>query len=192
MNKPSIYLASKSPRRAELLEQIGVSFELVDVDVPEVRESNETAEAFVQRLARDKARAGWQTSHKTLPVLGADTIVVLDNEILGKPTSPTDAEAMLARLSGKRHAVVTAIALVNESKELLRLSCSQVLFREITELERKNYVASGEPLDKAGAYAVQGLAAAFIAHLEGSYSGVMGLPLFETADLLQEFTIQVV
>ncbi len=192
MNKCVIYLASKSPRRAELLEQIGIGFELIDVDVPEVRKSNESAIDFVQRLALDKARVGWQVSDKAYPVLGADTIVVLDDKILGKPTSSADAESMLANLSGKQHTVMTAIALVNNEKESLRLSCSQVLFREVTEFERKNYVASGEPLDKAGAYAVQGQAAAFIEHLEGSYSGVMGLALFETADLLQEFTIQVI
>jgi len=192
MSACSIYLASKSPRRAELLNQIGVGFELVDVDVPEEHEINESAEAFVQRLARDKARAGWQASAKHYPVLGADTIVVLNGEILGKPTTPADADAMLAQLSGQHHTVMTAIAMVDADKEASRLSCSQVFFREISEIERKNYVVSGEPLDKAGAYAVQGLAAVFIERLVGSYSGVMGLPLSETADLLREFTIQVI
>lgn len=190
MSKPVVYLASKSPRRAELLEQIGIGFELVDVDVPEVREPNELAEAFVQRLALDKAQAGWLACNKIYPVLGADTIVVLDDEILGKPCSPADAERMLAKLSSKQHRVITAIAMLNAEQESVRTSCSQVTFRKISELERKNYVATGEPLDKAGAYAVQGQAAVFIAHLEGSFSGVMGLPLFETADLLQEFAIQ--
>jgi len=192
MKNTVIYLASKSPRRAELLEQIGIGFELLDVDVPEVREPNELAENFVQRLALDKARAGWQASDKQYPVLGADTIVVLNGEILGKPTSAADAEAMLARLSGQKNTVITAIAMVNAGNEAIRLSSSQVFFRKITEIERKNYVASGEPLDKAGAYAVQGQAAVFIERLEGSYSGVMGLPLFETADLLREFTIQTI
>jgi len=191
-NKCQIYLASKSPRRAELLQQIGVSFEMVDVDVPEISQANESAEAFVQRLALDKARAGWQVSNKDHPVLGADTIVVLDGEILGKPASPADAESMLASLSGKQHTVMTAIAMVDAEQASGRLNCTQVSFREITDTERKNYVASGEPLDKAGAYAVQGQAAAFIEHLQGSYSGVMGLPLFEMADLLREFGIQVV
>jgi len=190
MNKCVIYLASKSPRRAELLEQIGIGFELVDVDVAEVREPNEMAEAFVQRLARDKAQAGWLACNKAYPVLGADTIVVLEDEILGKPSSPADAERMLARLSGKQHSVITAIAMLNADQESVRTSRSQVTFRKISELERENYVATGEPLDKAGAYAIQGQAAVFIAHLEGSFSGVMGLPLFETADLLQEFAIQ--
>ena len=190
VNQHLIYLASKSPRRAELLEQIDISFTLLEVDVPEVREVNESAEDFVQRLALDKARAGWQRSDKSCPVLGADTIVVLGGDILGKPASPTDAEAMLLSLSGKQHTVMTAIAMVNAEKERIRLNCSQVLFREISETEIKNYVSSGEPLDKAGSYAVQGRAAVFIERLEGSYSGVMGLPLFETADLLREFTIQ--
>ena len=192
LNKCQIYLASKSPRRAELLEQIGIGFELVDVNVSEIREANESAEAFVERLALDKARAGWQVSNKTCPVLGADTIVVLDNEVLGKPTSAADAERMLASLSGKQHTVMTAIAMVEAERESARLNCSQVSFRVMSDTERKNYVASGEPLDKAGAYAVQGLAAIFIEHLQGSYSGVMGLPLFETADLLREFSISVV
>ena len=192
MKNTLVYLASKSPRRAELLAQIGIGFELVDVDVPEVRESAESAEDFVRRLALDKARAGWQASAKQHPVLGADTIVVLNGEILGKPTSAAEAEAMLARLSGQKNTVITAIAMVNADKEAIRLSSSQVFFRKITEIECKNYVASGEPLDKAGAYAVQGQAAVFIERLEGSYSGVMGLPLFETADLLQEFTIQTI
>ncbi len=192
MKNTLVYLASKSPRRAELLAQIGIGFELVDVDVPEVRESAESAEDFVRRLALDKARAGWQASTQQYPVLGADTIVVLNGEILGKPTSAADAEAMLARLSGQKNTVITAIAMVNADKEAIRLSSSQVFFRKITEIECKNYVASGESLDKAGAYAVQGQAAVFIERLEGSYSGVMGLPLFETADLLQEFTIQTI
>ena len=192
LNKGQIYLASKSPRRAELLQQIGVSFEAVDVDVLEDRQVNESARDFVQRLATDKASAGWQASDKSCPVLGADTVVVLDDEILGKPASQADAENMLASLSGREHTVMTAIALVNAEQLLTRLNCSQVSFREITEIEIKNYVASGEPLDKAGAYAIQGQAAVFIEHLQGSYSGVMGLPLFETADLLRKFGIQVV
>jgi len=192
LNKGQIYLASKSPRRAELLQQIGVSFEAVDVDVPEDRQVNEPARDFVQRLATDKASAGWQASDKSCPVLGADTVVVLDDEILGKPASQADAENMLASLSGREHTVMTAIALMNAEQLLTRLNCSQVSFREITEIEIKNYVASTEPLDKAGAYAIQGQAAVFIEHLQGSYSGVMGLPLFETADLLRKIGIQVV
>lgn len=190
MSQPQIFLASKSPRRAELLKQIGIGFELVDVDVPEVRLANESAQAFVQRLALDKARAGWQASNKACPVLGADTVVVLKGEILGKPTSPTDAELMLTKLSGKQHTVLTAIALVGKQHESARLCSSQISFRKMTDAEIKTYVASGEPLDKAGAYAIQGQAAVFIEHLQGSYSGVMGLPLFEMADLLQEFAIQ--
>lgn len=192
MSQQQIYLASKSPRRAELLTQIGISFERLDVEVPEVARENEAAQDFVQRLALDKARAGWQHSDKCCPVLGADTIVVLNDNILGKPTSADDAESMLADLSGKQHTVMTAMAMVASEKEAIRLNCSQVRFRKISDIERKKYVASGEPLDKAGAYAIQGQAAVFIEHLEGSYSGVMGLALFETADLLREFTIQTI
>lgn len=192
MTQQRIYLASQSPRRAELLQQIGVEFERIDVDVPEVQANNEMASDFVQRLAREKAQAGWQACDKHYPVLGADTIVVLNDDILGKPHSPAGALRMLASLSGTTHTVMTAMALVNENKTVVRLNCSQVTFREISESERKHYVATGEPLDKAGAYAVQGRAAAFIESIQGSYSGIMGLALYEMADLLEQFGISVI
>lgn len=191
-----IYLASQSPRRRELLEQIGVHFDVVSVDVPEQRQPGEVAAQFVERLALDKARAGWQHGARGRPVLGADTIVVLDDEVLGKPVDRAGAETMLARLSGREHRVMTAVALVGvlagEEHEAMRLSISRVRFRQTTTAEREAYCATGEPDDKAGAYAIQGRAAIFVEHLEGSYSGVMGLPLFETADLLREFAIPVI
>lgn len=187
-----IYLASQSPRRRELLAQIGVRFDVISVDVPEKRQPGEVAAQFVERLALDKARAGWQRSSQDRPVLGADTIVVLDDEVLGKPLDHADAESMLARLSGREHQVMTAVALVRAESEAMRLSISRVRFRDITAGECQAYAATGEPDDKAGAYAIQGQAAIFIEHLEGSYSGVMGLPLFETTDLLKEFGISVI
>ena len=187
-----IYLASQSPRRRELLAQIGVRFDVISVDVPEQRQHGEVAAQFVERLALDKARAGWQQSPQDRPVMGSDTIVVLDDDVLGKPQDRADAEAMLARLSGREHQVMTAVAVVGMEKEAIRLSISRVRFREISTQERQAYVATGEPDDKAGAYAIQGQAAIFIEHLEGSYSGVMGLPLFETTDLLKEFAISVI
>ena len=191
MNSP-IYLASQSPRRRELLTQIGVHFDVVSVDVPEQRQANEVAAQFVERLALDKARAGWQHSSQDRPVLGADTIVVVDDDVLGKPVDRVNAAAILARLSGREHQVMTAVALVDGEKEAIRLSISRVRFRQISAKECKTYAATGEPDDKAGAYAIQGQAAIFIEHLEGSYSGVMGLPLFETTDLLKEFAISVI
>lgn len=196
MNSSGIYLASQSPRRRELLQQIGVRFEVISVDVPELRKPSEVAVQFVERLALDKARAGWQHSPQDRPVLGADTIVVLDEDILGKPLDRAGAEAMLARLSGREHLVMTAVALVGlvagEVQEAMRLSISRVRFRTIPAEERLTYCASGEADDKAGSYAIQGRAAVFVEHLEGSYSGVMGLPVFETADLLKEFAIPVI
>jgi len=192
MMAPQVILASKSPRRAELLEQIGICFETIDVSVPELIKAGESPAEFVQRLAFEKARAGWQASAQSLPVLGADTIVVLDDEIFGKPVFDGDAEAMLKTLSGRTHHVITAVAIVKDVHETIRLSTSQVSFREISDVERKAYVATGEPDDKAGGYAIQGQAAVFIEQLQGSYSGVMGLPLFETAELFREFAIDVV
>jgi len=189
MTNPSIYLASQSPRRAELLQQLGIDFSVLGIDVPEVVEAGEQAEEFVQRLALDKARAGWALCDKTCPVMGADTVVVVDDMILGKPADTADARDMLMELSGRSHVVMTAVALVQANKEALRLNCTCVTFRELSEQECSDYVATGEPMDKAGAYAVQGAAAIFIKELRGSYSGVMGLPLYETAQLLEEFDI---
>lgn len=193
MNKTyDIYLASASPRRRELLEQIGVRYRQLLVEVPEVQEPDEVPEMYVLRVALEKARAGRAvlTPDDRMPVLGADTAVVIDGEVLGKPTGREDAYAMLSRLSGHRHQVMSAVALVGpDGDEQSRLSVSTVQFRDVTEEEAAVYWETGEPADKAGGYAIQGHAAVFIERLEGSYSGVMGLPLFETAELLGQFGI---
>lgn len=197
MGKPEILLASASPRRRELLEQIGVDYRLVRVDVPEAPAAGESPEEFVLRVSLDKARAGREALHAAgapgadlaLPVLGADTAVVLDRDVLGKPRDREDAMAMLERLSGRTHTVLTGVALVRE-REATRLSVNRVTFRSISPAERTAYCDRGEALDKAGSYGIQGLAAVFISRVEGSYSGVMGLPLFETAELLNEFGIE--
>ena len=184
---PLLVLASASPRRRELLAQIGVPHRVLAVDLDESRLPGEAVADFVQRLARDKALAAWHAlpAVERGAVLGADTLVVLDGEPLGKPADREEALAMLARLSGRDHEVLTAVALVDPAPRL-RLSRSRVTFRATTAAERVAYWNSGEPADKAGAYGIQGLGAIFVAHLEGSYSGVMGLPLFETAGLLAE------
>ena len=187
-----LYLASSSPRRSELLTQIGVQYRIVKIDVPEVPGPNEEPEVFAMRLAIDKARAGWDSLDETArkPVLGADTVVVIDGEILGKPRDQTHGLAMLAKLSGRTHEVITAVALMDGEIHTC-LSCSQVSFAEMTNEERVSYWQTVEPEDKAGGYAIQGLAAKFIRHLSGSYSGVMGLPLYETAGLLKDAGITV-
>jgi septum formation protein len=187
-----VCLASRSPRRRELLAQIGVTFDVVDVAIDEDRSRHEPADAYVARLALDKARAGRAAlpGDRLLPVLGADTAVVAGDVILGKPQDRNDADRMLALLSGGTHRVLTAVALVADT-EALRLSSSSVTFRTLTDHERAAYWATGEPADKAGGYAIQGLAAVFISRIEGSYSGVMGLPLYETAALLQESGITI-
>ncbi len=191
-NTHHIYLASASPRRRELLEQIGISYQRLVVDVPEVQEEDEVPEMYVLRVALQKARAGRLTlaADDLTPVLGADTAVVIDSEVLGKPAGRNEALAMMARLSGQRHQVMSAVAIVgSDGEEQSRLSVSTVQFRDVSREEAAAYWATGEPADKAGGYAIQGFAAVFIERLEGSYSGVMGLPLFETADLLGQFGI---
>ncbi|MGD8741950.1 MAG: Maf family protein [Granulosicoccaceae bacterium] len=193
MHNPAyLNLASRSPRRRELLEQIGVDYVMVHVDVDETPRARETPEVFAERLALEKARAGLAVrAGNAWPVLGADTIVVCDGQILGKPTDRADAQRMLGMLSGREHDVMSAVALADGQRDRVRLSCSRVRFRPLQAAEIAAYCASGEPDDKAGAYAIQGRAAAFIERLEGSYSGVMGLPLFETAALLEEFAMPV-
>ncbi|HEC15343.1 MAG TPA: septum formation inhibitor Maf [Sedimenticola sp.] len=182
---PQIYLASRSPRRRELLNQIGVRHEVVSVDVDESLRSGEAPAEYVIRLALEKARAARAAvgAGPAVPVLAADTAVVVDDEILGKPRGRDHALAMMARLSGRRHEVLTGVALVGK-KTASRLSVSHVSFRPVGPDEALAYWHSGEPADKAGGYAIQGLGALFVSRLEGSYSGVMGLPLFETAELL--------
>lgn len=182
-----IYLASKSPRRRELLDQIGVQYEIVEVDIDETWDPAVPARVHVPQLALDKARAAkaMLDNNPNHPILAADTEVILDDDVLGKPANTEDAVAMLMRLSGRTHHVYCAVALNAGEKEQSLLNISQVSFRPLSEQECHAYVATGEPLDKAGAYAIQGRAAAFISRLEGSYSAVMGLPLYEAAELLR-------
>ena len=198
-----IYLASASPRRRELLKQVGVHFEVLLLrvqhprcDVSEAPLAGERPEDYVVRVARAKAEAGYMHLHERrlprFPVLAADTTVTLDGDIIGKPSGREDAEATLRRLSGKTHQVMTGIAVALEGRIESILSISHVEFRKLDPDEIRRYVATGEPHDKAGAYAIQGRAAVFITCIEGSYSGVMGLPLFETAQLLQQFHVSVI
>jgi septum formation protein len=188
MSSDFIYLASGSPRRRELLQQIGVPFRVLGAAVDEAVLTGEASETYVQRLAAAKADAGWEQVHDQprAPVLAADTAVVLDGKILGKPKDRPDGEGMLQQLSGRTHVVLTAIALRTAAGRRSRISRSEVTFRRLAAAEIDAYWATGEPSDKAGAYAIQGRAAVFIAELRGSFSGVMGLPLFETAELLRD------
>ena len=186
-----LYLASQSPRRRDLLEQLGATFSALDVEVPELRAAAELPQDYVRRVARDKARAGLALlatgDRDDAVVLGADTEVVLDGEVFGKPRDADHAAAMLRRLSGRTHEVVSAVWLVGPTLEHGDVCVSQVRFAEMDEAAITGYVATGEPFGKAGAYAIQGRGAALVEHLQGSYSGVMGLPLFETARLLRHF-----
>lgn len=179
-----IYLASQSPRRRELLAQIGVDYELVSVDVEESRQPDESPETYVQRLSRDKAQAGARVK-SDLPVLGADTIVVLENQVLEKPADKLDGINMLMALSDTTHQVMTAVSLTFQGCTETALSTTVVSFRNISRQEAEAYWATGEPADKAGAYGIQGLASVFVREIKGSYSGVVGLPLFETSQLLR-------
>ncbi len=190
---PDIYLASRSPRRSELLRQINVCYKVVVPDVPEVQQPNESAHDYVSRLALSKAQAGWQMidEDEKCPVLGADTIILLDGEILEKPQDRADGLQMMSRLSGVTHQVVTGMALVMNGEAQNQMSVSSVTFRVTTQAEREAYWATGEPLDKAGGYAVQGAAAVFIERIEGSYSSIMGLGLFEVSEMLAQHNISV-
>ena len=186
-----LHLASQSPRRRQLLEQLGVDFTVLDVDVPEQRASAESPQEYVSRVAHAKARVGLSAlGHaEEAWVLGADTEVVLDDEVFGKPRDADDAAAMLRRLSGHTHAVISVVWLIGKNHEQSETSISQVRFDTLDEATIATYVATGEPFGKAGAYAIQGRGATLIAHLEGSYSGVMGLPVFETARLLRSVKV---
>lgn len=186
-----LFLASASPRRRELLAQIAVPCVTQIASIDENPLPAEPAEAYVERLAREKARAGLRAlgERADAVVLGADTAVVLDGRILGKPADFAESRAMLQALSGRSHQVLTAVALVGDGREAARVVGSEVSFRPISEKEIEAYWASGEPCDKAGSYGIQGLAAVFVSQLQGSYSAVVGLPLCETAELLGEFGI---
>lgn len=203
--RPQVYLASASPRRRQLLAQIGVTFQPISVSVDETPLFQEAPFDYVARLALAKARSGkallMQDEHKNAddffpiqtlpPILGADTCVVLDGKILGKPCNRDHGLAMMGGLSGREHRVLSAVALV-ANHEVVRVQESRVSFRSLSLDECQAYWDTGEPLDKAGGYAIQGRAAAFISELCGSYSGVMGLPLFETTELLKLYDIRVV
>jgi septum formation protein len=191
-----IYLASQSPRRRQLLEQLGVAYELLLPDADEDAESleavlpNEAPKAYVQRVTQRKLDAALQRLKRrglpAAPVLCSDTTVALGRQILGKPDDAADARRMLNALSGQSHRVLTAVAVGTARKRVQALSQSQVRFANLSPTQIRHYVDSGEPMGKAGAYAVQGRAAGFIAHMSGSYSGIMGLPMFETSQLLRE------
>ena len=186
MTEPRILLASASPRRSELLRQVGIAHEVRPVDVDESVRPGEAPSAYVLRLAEAKAAALWQRLEpgERWPVLAADTTVALEGEIFGKPGSLAEVRAMLGRLSGRTHEVHTAVALLHAGGSGARVSSSSVSLRELSRAEIDWYWSTGEPADKAGGYAVQGRAAAFISHIAGSYSGIMGLPLYETWELL--------
>lgn len=198
-----IYLASRSPRRRELLKQIGVNFGTLLLrealprlpDMDETPLPHESPADYASRIACAKAEAGWtrliQRKLPNLPVLAADTVVVLKERIFGKPTNSARTQEMLSALSGQTHQALTAVALATQNGIQVRVSTSTVRFRDISEREIRAYLASDEAHDKAGGYAIQGMAAVFIAEICGSYSGVMGLPLFETAQLLEESGIKI-
>ena len=195
-----VYLASQSPRRRELLKQIGVSFEVLPLrtlpgraDVIETPNPNESAIDFVQRMAREKAGSGWHAVEirhlLKFPVLSADTLIEVDGDILGKPADRDAAETMLTRLAGREHWVHTAVSIQRDAHVESLLSSSKVQFDLLDAMTIRRYLDSSEFTDKAGAYGIQGRAAAFIKHIEGSYTGIMGLPLFETTALLKQFGI---
>jgi septum formation protein len=185
--KPQLVLASASPRRAALLSQLGLAFTVNAGDIDETRRPGEAVEDMVQRLALTKAEAA--ARGETLPVLGADTVVVVDGTVLGKPADRVEGLWMLTQLSGRAHEVLTAIALVHGRRSEVRLSRSVVTFRPISAAEAEAYWASGEPRDKAGGYGIQGIGGIFAERIEGSYSGIVGLPLAETEALLQAFGV---
>jgi len=186
---PQITLASASPRRRELLDQIQVSYSVHPVNIDESHLAGETAEQFVKRLALQKAQAGYKKNPQQ-PALGSDTIVVFEQHILGKPQNQKMAFDMLNMLSGNIHKVMTAVAISNGETEHCALSVSEVEFSQLTEQQINAYWQTGEPFDKAGGYGIQGMAAQFIKNIKGSYSGIMGLPLFETAKLLEKIGIK--
>lgn len=185
-----LYLASASPRRQELLRQLGIGFEVLPSTIVERRAPAESPADYVQRMAREKARHGAGSMRErglpVRPVLGADTEVVVDDEVLGKPQDRAHAAQLLHRLSGRTHTVLSALCLLMPAGEHIALNENRVRFAALNDNDIKSYLATGEADDKAGAYAIQGRAAGFIAHLHGSYSGVMGLPLYELRELLQQ------
>ncbi|MEX0607397.1 MAG: Maf family protein [Halofilum sp. (in: g-proteobacteria)] len=190
IDEADLLLASRSPRRRELLAQIGLRFALLEVAVDERRHPGEAPASLVERLARAKADAGVALAGEApQPVLAADTVIAVDGDVLGKPAGEAEALAMLARLSGRSHDVLTGVAVARGETVVSRIVTSRVTLRELAPIEAAAYWASGEPAGKAGAYAIQGLGAVFVERLEGSYSNVVGLPLHETAALLARFGV---
>ena len=187
-----VILASSSPRRRELLDQIGVTYEVVHVDIDESVSEAENAGDYVMRMSLEKARRGFLVADKKYVTIGADTCIECDGEVLGKPDDDKTAAQLLSKLSNRGHTVHTAVTIVNAQSEATALCSSTVYFDKLEQSTIDAYIATGEPLDKAGAYAIQGQAAQFITKLEGSYSSVMGLPLYETAKLLREFGIKTI
>jgi len=188
MNHPLIILASGSPRRHELLLQLGIEHEVMPVDIDESCLKDESPEDCVERLALEKARSAHDRAQEAL-IIGSDTMVIVDNKIMGKPRDRADGLQMLECLSNRSHEVLSAVAVTGNGRELSCVQRSKVVFRQLSFTEIAAYWQSGESCDKAGGYAIQGMAAQFIERLDGSYSGVMGLPLYETAQLLREFDI---
>ena len=187
-----LILASASPRRAEILQQIGVTFQIAPADIDETPMSQELPLNYVQRMAQEKMQHVIDTfAGNSTAVLGADSSVVLGSTIYGKPKSQEEAMAMLADLSGKTHQVLTAVAMGNNQRCVLKLSATDVKFRELDPRECLEYWKTGEPLDKAGGYAIQGLGAVFVEKISGSFSGVVGLPIEQTAQLLQTFKVPI-
>lgn len=182
-----LYLASASPRRFELLTQLGVPFQRIVTAVAEIRQEDEPLQRYVSRLSIDKALAGVALATQPWPVLGADTIVVLDGQLLEKPGSPQQAFSMLSRLSGQTHQVMTAVTLANtEHCETVRVT-TQVTFCQLSQQQIIDYIATKEPMDKAGSYGIQGIGGNFVRSIDGSYSAVVGLPLVETRELMARF-----
>lgn len=183
----ALYLASGSPRRRELLTLLDVLFEVLKTEVEEQRKPEESAQQYVQRLAQDKARAGVSVAPQDLPVLGADTIVVLNGQVLEKPRDKAHAQQILSALSGQQHQVITAVSLADRKNMLSAMVVTDVTFRVLSQLEISDYIATGEPMDKAGAYGIQGKGGCFVRSITGSYHAVVGLPLVETHELLSHF-----
>jgi len=210
MENPQLYLASRSPRRRTLIEQLGIRCQTVDVDVDERPGDAEKPADYVARLAIEKARKGWErVDKKNIPVVGADTCIVMNGHIIGKVESHDESKALLQSFSARQHQVLTGIAVVGLAndreetggenvnhalmlREQVRVNITNVFFRSLTEVECDHYWHTGEPLGKAGGYAIQGIAGAFIQKIEGSYSGVMGLPLCDLSEMLSEFGIPVI
>jgi len=191
MSSPILILASASPRRQQLLEQLGLTFSVAEQNIDESQHTGETPGLYVQRMAREKADSALRIhrQRENCVVIGADTIVVLNEVVMGKPRDELDARRMLLQLAGREHRVLSAVTVCSTNHSETSLSISRVQFRAISPLEAASYWQTGEPQGKAGGYAIQGLAAMFVKQLSGSYSGVMGLPLYETARLLDDFGI---